>query len=782
MSYRQFRAVSGQSVWADGLARATIGDEQKQVAALASMGGLLLFAGLAIVVLFPHVRSLVFGLFIFMSLCAPPAVAFLLFLQERNRLLKEEAANFILLAAKSILLCLVLTVIASVVMSATDWLGAGGYAIAFVASAAAVVFGILRRSTHTDDLSDRLDGWLIAVTAVAVFVLSPYDPANRIPIGLVDYALDAPYFVCWLVVGSAWTYVGVWLRRHEAWAFPRSQRFLQVLAVTMVALVVLGLYDDGHYVDFFHYEPLVDPALHALRGGIPMVDTYSQYGFLPWFIYYLSFSVLPPTFGTAAVVLRLINLAYFIVIVLIVVCASRRKLSALWFLIPAFLIAVTSHDTGPAGMWNMHALPMTLGGRWLLPALMTLLLVLTQIQALPRWAALTVLVPAALSSVDILACTLAPWGVCLMLDAVRARSPSMFFRWISLAAATVVGSNVLFAAVVYLKTGAVVDYGPYFDLISQYRPDEGSFWSKPFVKDYAIWLPIGLSCFLVLSVAALRALRGEKQVTAAERLLPAAVMTLGPLAYFFGRPQEATLNIACLSFAVVAIGIAERIFCKASHPSMAWRVLSVVMMMAFSFAIADGFEHFMRPLDPSRGNASILRRCFTEQRCHPAGVFHNVDLALNSQSLDPQTNVGGRMRLPSPFEEVKRVVELTEMVNRLAKDSRHVGLITDFGYEFGGNSHAISVTALMDTDRWHAWSVTSPFFDGLSPVISSKILQHVARTRDGEVVIISNRRNGLAPLNRSILRTLEAHCQLAIVETRHYHSAYQTMHCSNAAK
>src|SRR5262249_26348833 len=123
-----------------------------------------------------------------------------------------------------------------------------------------------------------------------------------------------------------------------------------------------------------------------------------------------------------AVLVRVLNLAYYATFVAILVQLSPRRLSALWFLIPAFLVAITSHGIGPGGMWNMNALPMVLGGRNLVPALMALVLV-----AGDRWRhgpviALGLIAIAAISSLDILAFTLTPWGGCLMLRAVRERT------------------------------------------------------------------------------------------------------------------------------------------------------------------------------------------------------------------------------------------------------------------------------------------------------------------------------------------------------------------------
>ena len=188
---------------------------------------------------------------------------------------------------------------------------------------------------------------------------------------------------------------------------------------------MLLLYDDLHFTDFSHYMPLVGPALHAARGGAPMVDVYSVYGLGPWLVHLAAFELLTPTFGTAAVTVRVINLLYYGTILAMLVFVTRRRLSALWFFIPAILVAL---------MWNMNALPMTLGGRNLLPAVVALLMVASRDKGWGRWAALPLIMLASLSSVEILIFALAPWGYCLLLNSVggarRACSPR---GWPSLA-------------------------------------------------------------------------------------------------------------------------------------------------------------------------------------------------------------------------------------------------------------------------------------------------------------------------------------------------------------
>ncbi len=737
----------------------------------ATLGGLFLAVGLALVVAFDH-PSAVFLLFVFMLGLAPPLSAAFVFWNSQSKAIGPEALAVILVAAKSLLLCLLVAIIAFALIGTL--IGTTVTSTVSLACAVIVVL-VLRWSAGPGEFSQGLDAWLIIALALAVFALSPFNPTQTVPIGLLEYAFGARHFALWLMVGIAWTAAGIWLRRHEGWAFPDKKRISEALAIMAAALVVLLLYDDSHFTDFSHYMPLIGPAVHAGRGGIPMVDVYSVYGLLPWLIYHAAFDLFMPTFGTAAVVVRVINLCYFAVILAMLVLVTRRRLSALWFFVPAIFVALTSHGNGPGVMWNMNALPMTLGGRNLLPAVMALVMIASRSQTWGRWVSLPLIALASASSIEILVFALVPWGYCLLLDAVRTRSLRLFATWIALAGVAIAATQIAFVATVYLSTGRMVDYRPYFSLFLQFRPGDGSIWSVPFVPYYALWLPIGLAYFSIMAAAGFRALRGDGSEPIVERLLPVAAFGLGPLAYFMGRPQEGALNVACLSFAVVAIGIAEGMFVNAWRYGRGAVALSRVMACAFAFIAADGFEHFMRVSDPGSGNSTILRRCLSGEGCRLGDVLPNIRLALQTQPLDPRTGVGFGVHDDGHRQ---RIVEVTSMLRRFAPGAREVGMLADlYPHIFADSDPAIGLTAFMATGQWYAWSVSSPVIDGASPLVADRVLRRVASTPSGTLIITPNRADDWAPLNKAILERLRETCHLRPLEKGQYHTAFLTEDC-----
>ena len=486
--------------------------QAERTSTLGTVGALILAAALAIVFLSEHSRSVIFLAFVAVTIVAPLPAAYMLYFSEQGKLSVHLGTDVVLAAVKCCLLAALMAVIVFTVVESVQWPRPTSLlapAIAFLATIGVVLFQAFRRRRSFGRMSQYLDAAIIVALAAIIFAYSPYDPRASQPIGLLQYAEALPHFGRWLLLGFAWTLVGIWIRRREGWAFPYRARQWEIWALVAAAVVVLSLYDDSHFTDFAHYAPLVGPAMHAMRGGVPMVDTYSQYGFLPFVIPMGAFSVFEPTFGTAAVVVRFIDLAYVAVVLAILCFVSRRRLSALWFFLPAVLVQLTSHNTGADGMWNLHALPMTLGGRWLLPAGMALLLVATPARPpWARWVGLALIALASLSSFEILAFTLAPWGYCLVLDSIRARSHAPLLRQVALALAAIAAAQVTMVVVIYLASGALVDYRPYLDAVLQHRPSEESDWSMPFVPSYALWLPLVCTYFLVMAIGSYRAVRG----------------------------------------------------------------------------------------------------------------------------------------------------------------------------------------------------------------------------------------------------------------------------------
>ena len=748
--------------------------------ALATIGGVFLVAGLTIAAVFNEGRSLVFIIFLVTAGLVPLLAATALYLNEKCGWIERYTLEALLALAKVFLQSYLVTLLmAALIKTIVRPASVPAWSIVTIF---VVCGGLLRFSGWPYSwlkLVQHLDAWLIGTVALTVFVFSPFDPKADIPVAFLDYANERPSLLLWLFVGIGWVAMGVWLRRREGWAFHRVYRVLVTLAALVVGLVILGLYDDSHYIDYSHYVPLVGPAVHWMRGGVPLVDTFSQYGLLPWVVHRAAFELTAPTFGASAVVVRLSNLGFYAITFCILMTVSRRRLSAAWFFIPAMIVQIIAHGDRLNIMWNLNGLPMGFGGRYFIPASMVLLLVVGGEKVWTNWLALPIIMIASLASVEQLAYTLGPWGACLVMRSVRRRSIKNFVAWVVLAIVGVVMTQIAFVASVYFSTGKIVDYGQYLDLVAQFRPSEESHWSVPIVPHYALWMPVGASFFLIISMSAYRALRGETSEAFFERLLPVAILGLCPMAYFFGRPMEPALSPVCMPFAVVIIQFAEKLFFNARRFGPVGPVLAAVVAASFAFIVADGLEHLMRPYDISRGNATFLRHCLTVEGCQPLRLIENIRRTMHARPLDPEIKLGytsgGRPSAASRIEEV------VSMLRRLAPEAHYVGLLTDYfpgGMAVSGNV-SIGISALLTTGQWFSWGENSPFNDSRGPKITAAILERVDHTEAGLLVIVPNpeEREGWAMINQKIFDRLRSRCHQSLRETGQFFSAFVTERC-----
>ena len=666
------------------------------------------------------------------------------------------------------------------------------FAVVFGSALVTAILCLPRRRPHRlPRLSDpvrrsvvlrRLDVLLIGLLVAFTVFFGRFYPAGHagVPLAsdLVIYAWETPHFAAWLVFGFVFTCAALGLWRFESGASIRHRRLFDRLALLGATLFVLGLFDDGQYIDLWHYLPYVGPAMHALHGGRAMVDVYSQYGLLPWVVIKVAFGLFEPTFGTAALVVTMSRVATVLAMILVLYAISRRRVAALSLMVPAVLVAITFHPY----LYNLNALPSTSGMRYLVPALMVLVLTAVPLPVWSRWLGIAVLLVASFWSVEAFVYTLAPWGYVLLLQAVRERSlrnagPTMLigFTAIGLAHAT-------FVLGTFLATGENIDYRPYFGQFLSYRPDAEptGWWQQPFDPNFGVWVPVFLGHFLVLSAAAYRALRGGAPTDMASRLVPVAAYGFATLNYFMGTPAWPSLGIVFLPVAIEMICVMEVLSTRLQKYGTVGAAGLLALVAVSSMMVAFGTERYARPMAPYLGNSSVLRHCFTAEGCKPAEIVRRVQRSLAAAPLDPDGPISIYFSLKEPefvqnSENLPRIAEAVELLQRWAPNQRRVALLVD------SDLYVVGLVVLMQTGQWYRWPIQAPMTDRLSEPLVELILRHVAQDpmRNGEILVVSNDRDRLTILERKILEVVSAHCRLALVETRRFHSAFRIESCDS---
>ncbi len=637
---------------------------------------------------------------------------------------------------------------------------------------------------------ERFDALLIGLLVAVTIFFGRFYPAGHpgVPLAsdLVIYAWETPHFAAWLGFGLVFTVATIWLWRLQDRKSDRTKRWLDRLALLGAIPIVLGLFDDGLYVNVQHYMVHVGPAMHAFHGGVAMVDTYSIYGLLPWVVVEMGFRLLGPTFGTAALIVRVSQVLTLLAMVLVLYAVSRRRLAALSLMVPGLLVAVTFHP----GLVNLNILPSTSGLRYLPPSLMVLVLTAVPSPAWSRWLGVAVLMVAALWSVETFLYTLAPWGYVLLLQAVRERSLRRAGLTLLLGLASVALAHVGFALGTFLMTGQTVDYEPYFGQVMGFRPyvDRGML-QVPLNPNFGVWLPIWLGHFLVLSTAAYRALQARAPTDMASRLVPVAAYGFIALNYFMIGPSWPSLGLAFLPVAIELICVLEVLSAKSRKYGTIGVAALVALVAVSSMMVAFGSERFARPMVAYQATSTVLRRCFTVEGCRFAEIPGRLKRGIAATPLDPegpfsvdlhQTDL---FQAPRPVPEAngiawQSITEAVDILRRWAPNQPRVALLADQEpYNW-----FIGLAVMMETGQWYRWPISSPGNDQISESLVRLTLRRVAADpmRNGEILVVSNDREYWLFLEQKIFADIAGQCHFALVEKRQFHSVYRMEACRPA--
>ena len=775
------------------------------IASLALVGGVLLVACLTILTLGGQSKSQAYLAYVFLGGVAPLLAASLLFLaKDEHRLLAKLAPVPRFFLAFMLIGAFVLGGIEYAIENPLSTAWPFLFVVLGSALATVRVCGPRRRPRRLPHLSDpvrriailnALDVLLVGLLAAfAVFYSRVYPAGHRgVPVAsdLVIYVWETPHFAAWLGFGLVFTGAAIWLWRVEDRMSMPRRRLAGWLALLAAGLFVLGLFDDGFYVNLPHYMPYAGPAMHSRHGGIAMVDVYSQYGLLPWLIVKVAFWLLGPTFGTAALVVRLSQIATLLTMVLVLYSVSRGRLAALALMVPALLVAITFHPS----LYTLGALPSTSGLRYLVPCLMVLALVAVRSPGWSRWLGVGLLVVASLWSVETFVYTLAPWGYVLLLQAVRERSLRKAGLTLIAGLGGVVLAHAAFALAVFFATGAKIDYGPYLGQFLRYRPDaEAAGWmQRPFDQNFEIWMLVWLGIFLVLSAAGYRALQGRAPTDIASRLVPVAAYGFAALNYFMASPTWPSLGLAFLPVAIVLICGLEALSDKPRQYGAAGVAALLVLAAVSAMMVAFGSERFVRPVADYLANSSVLRHCFSPAGCGlaelPARLQRNVAAAPLEPGGPVSVYLRGTTSLFPPFptrEDAdiggRQIVEAVDILRRWTPHQPRVALLIDSvtnvlnGY--------VSMAVLMQTGQWYRWPISSPINDDISEPLVALILRRVAESpmQDGEIVVVANDRVHLLPIEGKILAAVMARCRLVPIETREFNSIFRTEACGAAGR
>ena len=354
--------------------------------------------------------------------------------------------------------------------------------------AAGIVAGLFSAPMVSRRMRSKLNLFVslcLAVSLIAILVVfSPIESSAPGHSSMFAYIERHKSFAYWLIPGFVFAGAAVWLIRNQRQLFFGNSTLTNFIALSIGVLSVLALYDDTNFVDLSHYQPFVGPALLASAGGVPMADVYCQYGLIPWALIALAYKILPATVGTAGIVVRVVNVIYYFAFILIVFAVARRRIAAVMLMFLALLAAVTFMPGlySVPDLFNINATPSVTGMRFLPAAIMALVTVFDPGRRAVRIAGLVVLAASSLWSLESFVYTILPWAGVLGLEGIRDRRWRKVALDLTLGLLSILFAHALFAFIVYVWTGRVVDYRPYFDLFmtaSSLEPSSGGQTNRP---------------------------------------------------------------------------------------------------------------------------------------------------------------------------------------------------------------------------------------------------------------------------------------------------------------
>lgn len=611
-----------------------------------------------------------------------------------------------------------------------------------------------------------VDVVLVLALTGALILFSPLDATLPQASTMIGYIRDTPKFGFFIAAGAAYValavLVGVWEGRTRA---RRAATWLAGLALVLGLVLALSLYDDGHWTDIGHYAPLIGPALHANAGGVPMADIYCQYGLAPWLLIRAMFGLSEPSAGAAAIVVRLLNVAFFMTFVLAAFVVGRRKVRAVLLTLPMLLAGIAFH----AGHLNLNGLPSTQGMRYLLPMLVALLLAFEPLKSWVMRAATAILVAASFWSIETFLFTLLAWGGPVAIEAIRDRSAKAFFKRVALVFALIAVAHLLFLLGLYAFTGRVADYVPYIDIFVGFLVGRGNWpWPMAMKTEFLWWVPVWFAYFLTLALSLLGAIRRQPRGLA-DRLLGIALVGIGALSYYVGRSSETTLGLSFLPFALLAIFAYEHVADNRSAPTGQRFAIGGLLLAIFALVFSFGVERLSRDLNVLAGNSTILRRCFTPEGCSPLRVARRIR-AATGMVVDYRYPP-----VPKVAEMPVRVAELVGMLKTYAPGAPRVAVLVEVDGE-SALTWFYGLMAFQQTGQWYRWPTSSPLNDALSPILARRIVD-AATIRDGEPLILARQEDKLIKLEQDILAKIRNACRLRKIGESDYFAAFRAEEC-----
>jgi len=567
-----------------------------------------------------------------------------------------------------------------------------------------------------------------------------------------------------VVLGPAVVLLAVITARAETKNEAPDQRrdFYWLLAALCAVPIVY--FDLRFNSDVLHFLTNAGPANQMLRsGGIPLVDTYSQYGLGPLLATWISFLLAGPTLHSANVMAQLHSLMLYSCILVCVYRMTVHRRSAL--LLGFFAISILLSGWW-YGNYSLNSVPSSIGLRYFPCALVVLAISLLKRRQASSPLLVFAMTLSMLWSSEIFIGASAIVSLFILLEFART------FNFRRLAASVLYCLALplalgfaLVQAMTLIAGGQFANLVPVFEFLLVYNMTS-DFWSIAASGQFFGWIAVAGLVGVALSSAWYLALANgitdercnaadresgsESHLdveTAVRRVAPMAGLAIVMSAYYVGRSVDFTLIIAFMPCVALFIPMFLALTSNTTGSMKSGVVLSGMLASILALFMTFSQIAVFRDGGPYRPFVAELVR----------GDLADARIRFQSRPmLDAVANPN--------FQDLSGLAaETLKAIETFAPEQDRLTLLLGKHPTTPWSVHSDMVLLL--AGKGNRWPVSYVLSDELSPTRVKQILDHAPELKKGEFIFLRADEATLGPLESAILNEIRSRYKLHLEET-----------------
>ena len=507
--------------------------------------------------------------------------------------------------------------------------------------------GFLRSQLAHFDLEKSVSVALVLIFGSLVLNFN-VEPENHSFNPLLQY-LFAPSFnqkpsleiILAIVTVAAGLAIALFEQRFCFASDPAARYFRKIALAAVIAAMAIFYFDFRLPADPMHYLTNASPAMRLLHGGIPLVDTFSQYGPGPMIATWAAFVVLPPTLGTANILVQCFNQLFFIV--LLVILSRQTSAPVASAILGSAIISVLLGCWG-SGYSNLAAAPSNMGFRYLWPAMMVLAISL--LPSFRIWSGWTAAASAisAVWSIEAIAASVVIHLSFIVAVRIAQRKPRLLLKELPIVMLPPVIALSAFSVLIAFWSGRSPDFGTYLRFLGVYNAFS-DYWGIVGVNTFWGWIPVLIVLSLIGSLVwKLLLARTVDLGEGTDRdilyfYLPMATLTTFVGLYYLGRSVENVLLLALLplSCLVLAPYLSATVNRSRWGPAT-WTGFGLITL-SIVWGLSCGYVYLYRPNSPYH---MAFHECRYDGHCSASELISILGRAIerNEPSIGTISYIG----------------------------------------------------------------------------------------------------------------------------------------------